>query len=75
MEMFEYYKELVESENGIVTSKDQKLIETGIDSFGIIMVLNGLDSEYPYLGDNKFENIKFDTITFNDILRMHNECK
>jgi|GEM_PF-6063692 hypothetical protein len=73
MEMFEYYKEIVKDENGEVTSKDQKLICTGIDSFGVIMVLNELDSKYPYLGDSKLESLDFDTLTFNDLSKMYNE--
>ena len=76
MTIEECYITLVEEEGGNVVSLDQKLVETGVDSFGVMMILTNLDDQFQFLlEEEKVEMLDIPNLTFNDIKDRHNVCK
>lgn len=60
--------ELIESEYGESIEEHQKLIESGIDSFGLTMVLVELDQKYNIYPKEVFRNLVFEKITAKSVI-------
>lgn len=67
--------ELIEEENGTAISSTQAIVESGIDSFGLIMVLNSIDEEYKVWTKEEFKELPFEKLTIQDIVNKINDSK
>ena len=57
-------KQLIEEEHAEYIDADTPIIQTGIDSFGYMMVLLGINEEYKIFDDkNKLEEMDFENLT------------
>ena len=65
--MLEYFRSLVEEENGELDTLDQKVVESELDSFGVTMVLMEIESEYPWMPDGSMSTIDIENITWAEI--------
>lgn len=60
--------ELIENEYGEPIEEHQKLIESGIDSFGLTMVVVELDQKYSIYPKEVFRNLAFEKITAESVI-------
>ena len=67
--------ELIEEENGTVIGATQAIVESEIDSFGLIMVLNSIDEEYKVWTKEEFKELSFEKVTIQDIVDKINDSK
>lgn len=49
-------------------TEDTKIIELGLDSFGITMLLTNLDCKYEIFTPEEFKAIDYDTFTVGDLI-------
>ena len=67
--------ELIEEENGTAVDATQAIVESEIDSFGLIMVLNSIDEEYKVWTKEEFKELPFEKLTIQDIVDKINDNK
>ena len=64
-----YINELIEEEHGEPITYEDTLISSGVDSFGLTMVLVGVDHKYNIYPKDVFASLDFAKITANDIIK------
>lgn len=74
-ELEELAIELIENEGGEYLGPDQLIAECGADSFGVVMIVNGIDEEFPCLPETGTKEIDWSTITLNQLLGWYNGIK
>lgn len=67
--------ELIEEEHGTPIIAEQAIVESGVDSFGLLMVLNTINIKYSVWTNEEFAKIDFSKISPLDIERKINENK
>jgi len=70
--MQEYIQEQIENEGGIY-GLNIPLVESGIDSFGVVMVLNEVQAEYPFMKEGYLKEFPIETITPAKLEELYNE--
>lgn len=60
--------ELIESEMGTPITEEDKIIDSGIDSFGMSMVILELNGKYGVYNQTEFENLDFANLTMADAI-------
>lgn len=69
MEVTEYVNKLVRAEHGIpMTNESDRLVDTGCDSFGIVMVLLELENKYGIYAKEELKKLDIEGITLGSIL-------
>ena len=67
-ELIEFINDLVREEHGMpMTKLTDKLVDTGVDSFGVVMVLMGIGKEYDVYNELDKEDIP--NITLGSIIK------
>ena len=70
-EIIQFVNKLIRQEHGkAMRDRTDKLVDTGIDSFGITMVILELEMEYGILTDEQLTRIEIKDITLGDIIDM-----
>ena len=70
-EITQFVNKLIRHEHGkAMRDRADKLVDTGIDSFGITMVILELEIEYGILTDEQLTRIEIKDITLGDIIDM-----
>lgn len=67
--------ELIEEEHGTPIIAEQAIVESGVDSFGLLMILNTINIKYSVWTNEEFAKIDFSKISPLDIERKINENK
>lgn len=67
--------ELIEEEHGTPIITEQAIVESGVDSFGLLMILNTINIKYSVWTNEEFAKIDFSKISPLDIERKINENK
>lgn len=67
--------ELIEEEHGTPIIAEQAIVESGVDSFGLLMILNTINIKYSVWINEEFAKIDFSKISPLDIERKINENK
>lgn len=65
-------KLIVESlaeEDGEYLGLNSKILDSGLDSFGIVMVLHAINEEFPFF--TKLEELGIEEITWQDVKDRH----
>ena len=74
-QIIDFVNEQIEEENGNPITEEQKLIDSGVDSFGLTMVIVNIDQKYDVYPKEEFKKLKFDEMTLkkvvDDVMRMH----
>lgn len=60
--------DLLEEEHGDVVGYTDTLISSGVDSFGLTMVLVGIDHKYNIYPKEVFATLNFAEVTPNDVI-------
>lgn len=64
----------IRAEHGNRVTLEDKLIDSGLDSFGLVMVLADMDGEYGCYGKSWFQEVNIPELTVKDLLdRIPNE--
>lgn len=76
-EIITFINRVVRAEHGMpMKNDDDKLVETGCDSFGITMILLELDNEYGVYTRDELKNIVIQELTLGTIVeRVQNETR
>lgn len=61
-------EKLIDEEAEHSIEECDSLVSSGIDSFGITMVIVSIDEEYEIYGQEEFKNIDFEHITAKEII-------
>lgn len=69
-ELLDQVNGLIEDEGGFTISSDLPISSSGIDSFGMTMVLLEISNTYRLWDEKEFSNIDFVGITVDDIYEM-----
>ena len=70
-EITQFVNKRIRHEHGqAMRDRTDKLVDTGIDSFGITMVILELENEYGILTDEQLTTIEIKDITLGDIIDM-----
>ena len=70
-EITQFVNKRIRHEHGkAMRDRTDKLVDTGIDSFGITMVILELEIEYGILTDEQLTTIEIKDITLGDIIDM-----
>ena len=70
-EITQFVNKRIRHEHGkAMRDRTDKLVDTGIDSFGITMVILELENEYGILTDEQLTKIEIKDITLGDIIDM-----
>ena len=70
-EITQFVNKLIRHEHGkAMRDRADKLVDTGIDSFGITMVILELETEYGILTEEQLTRIEIKDITLGDIIDM-----
>ena len=70
-EITQFVNRRIRHEHGkAMRDRTDKLVDTGIDSFGITMVILELENEYGILTDEQLTTIEIKDITLGDIIDM-----
>ena len=70
-EITQFVNKRIRQEHGkAMRDRTDKLVDTGIDSFGITMVILELETEYGILTDEQLTRIEIKDITLGDIIDM-----
>ena len=70
-EIIQFVNKRIRHEHGkAMRDRTDKLVDTGIDSFGITMVILELEMEYGILTDEQLTRIDIEDITLGDIIDM-----
>ena len=70
-EITQFVNKLIRQEHGkAMRDRTDKLVDTGIDSFGITMVILELENEYGILTNEQLARIEIKDITLGDIIDM-----
>lgn len=70
-EITQFVNKRIRQEHGkAMRDRADKLVDTGIDSFGITMVILELEIEYGILTDEQLTRIEIKDITLGDIIDM-----
>ena len=70
-EITQFVNKVIRQEHGkAMRDRADKLVDTGIDSFGITMVILELEMEYGILTDEQLTRIEIKDITLGDIIDM-----
>ena len=70
-EITQFVNKRIRQEHGkAMRDRTDKLVDTGIDSFGITMVILELETEYGILTDEQLTRIEIKDITLGDIIVM-----
>ena len=70
-EITQFVNRRIRHEHGkAMRDRTDKLVDTGIDSFGITMVILELEMEYGILTDEQLTTIEIKDITLGDIIDM-----
>ena len=67
-ELLEYINELLEEEHGNPIGYTDTLVSSGIDSFGLTMVLICIDNKYKIYPKEVFATLNFAELTANDVI-------
>jgi hypothetical protein len=71
-DILNYILGLIAKENGIAIRAQDKLVDSGLDSLGVIVFLIGLDSKYGVLtgvpDGSEYEELKLATITMKELV-------
>lgn len=67
-ELLEYINGLLEEEHGNPIGYTDTLVSSGIDSFGLTMVLIGIDNKYKIYPKEVFATLNFAELTANDVI-------
>lgn len=76
--ILDYINSVIEDEEGNSSTVDTLLVNTGLDSFGITMVLVTLDDKYNLWTTYELENMEFEDLTLGvlvDLIRGSNDSK
>lgn len=60
--------ELIEEEHGTAIQIHDRVIDSGVDSFGITMVFVAIDNKYEVYGKEEFRKIDFSRITAKEVI-------
>ena len=70
-EITQFVNKLVRREHGkAMRDKTDRLVDTGIDSFGITMVIIELGSKYGILTDEQLTRVEIENLTLGSIIDM-----
>ena len=70
-EITEFVNKRIRHEHGkAMRDRADKLVDTGIDSFGITMVILELEMEYGILTDEQLARVEIEELTLGDIIDM-----
>ena len=70
-EITQFVNKVIRQEHGkAMRDRTDKLVDTGIDSLGITMVILELEMEYGILTDEQLTRIEIKDITLGDIIDM-----
>ena len=70
-EITQFVNKRIRQEHGkAMRDRTDKLVDTGIDSFGITMVILELENEYDILTEEQLTRIEIKDITLGDIIDM-----
>ena len=70
-EITQFVNKRIRQEHGkAMRDRTDKLVDTGIDSFGITMVILELENEYSILTNEQLTRIEIKDITLGDIIDM-----
>ena len=70
-EITQFVNKVIRHEHGkAMRDRADKLVDTGIDSFGITMVILELENEYGILTNEQLTRIEIKDITLGDIIDM-----
>lgn len=67
-ELLEYINGLLEEEHGNLIGYTDTLVSSGIDSFGLTMVLISIDNKYKIYPKEVFATLNFAELTANDVI-------
>lgn len=67
-DILQYINDTLEEEHGNPIGYDDTLISSGVDSFGLTMVLIALDNKYKIYTKEVFASLNFAEITANDVI-------
>lgn len=67
-DILQYINDTLEEEHGNPIGYDDTLISSGVDSFGLTMVLIALDNKYKIYPKEVFVSLNFAEITANDVI-------
>lgn len=74
-EVADFVNELIVEEHGDEITEETKLVDSGVDSFGLTMILVSVDAEYDVYPKDVFKEIDFANITLgkiiDDVLAKH----
>jgi acyl carrier protein len=68
IQILEFINEAIEDEHGEPATEDTKIIGTGLDSFGITMVLLAVDQKYDVYSKEEFSNLDIPNLVVRDII-------
>jgi hypothetical protein len=75
-EIIENINSHIRAEHGKSITIDSKLIDSEVDSFGIVVVLLELDTDYGCFGNKWFKKHAIPSLTILDIIeRIEKKCK
>lgn len=66
--VLEYINELIEEEHGKPINYEDTILSSGVDSFGLTMVLVGIDHKYNIYPKDIFASLDFAKITPKDVV-------
>lgn len=70
-EITQFVNKLIRQEHGkAMRDRTDKLVDTGIDSFGITMVIIELEGKYGILTNEQLARVEIKDITLGDIIDM-----
>ena len=69
-EITTFINDLVREEHGMpMTKLTDQLVDTGIDSFGIVMVLMGISNEYNVYNKDELSSMDIPSLTLSDMIK------
>ena len=73
-DIYEIIEEIVDDNDGAVEDGTQLLVHTGIDSFGVAMVLLELDNTFKCFSKEYETGIDLSNYSINDMIDRVEEC-
>lgn len=75
-ELLAEINEVIEHEYGTAIDENATLASSGVDSFGLIMVVTTISDKYELYTSKEFKKLKFEELTAKDLIdRIEHVCK
>ena len=69
-EITQFVNKVIRREHGkAMRDRADKLVDTGIDSFGIVMVLMGISNEYNVYNKDELSSMDIPSLTLGDMIK------